>query len=68
VQHNFLSSILCIIVAAGCSGPVATEVAVPEGQAAAVSFEQGTEQIQVLIDGRPFTTFHYEETWDKPFL
>jgi hypothetical protein len=67
VRHNFLSSILCIIVAAGCSGPVATEVAVPEAQAA-VSFEQGTKQIQVLIDERPFTTFHYEETWDKPFL
>jgi hypothetical protein len=51
-----------------CSGPAETEAAPETGAAAAVSFEQGAEQIQVLIDGQPFTTFRYEEKWDKPFL
>jgi hypothetical protein len=69
VRNSFLSSILCIVFTVSCSGHVETERAVPGTQtAAAVSFEQGKEQIRVLIVGRPLTTFHYEEKWDKPFL
>ena len=54
---------------AACSaGPVETETAASESTPAAVSFEQGARQFQVLIEGLPFTTFRYEEQWDKPFL
>lgn len=35
---------------------------------AGVSFRAGTDSVDVLIDGKPFTTFHYEAKWDKPFL
>ncbi len=35
---------------------------------AAVSFETSDGSIGVSIDGRPITTFHYDEKWDKPFL
>ena len=38
------------------------------GERAAVSFERGNEQVRVLIEGDHFTTFHYGEQWDKPFL
>jgi hypothetical protein len=41
----------------------------PEAQkAAALSFAQGAGQIHLLRGGQPFTTFHHEEKWDKPFL
>ena len=35
---------------------------------ATVSFAPGTDTVEVRIDGKPFTTFHYESKWDKPFL
>jgi hypothetical protein len=36
-----------------------------EGQ---VSFKERADRIDVQIDGRPFTTFHYGAEWLKPFL
>jgi len=33
-----------------------------------VSFRQGPSSIEVLAGGRPFTSFVYDEKWDKPFL
>lgn len=33
-----------------------------------VSFRQGTDSVEILVAGRPFSTFHYESQWDKPFL
>ena len=33
-----------------------------------VQFRRETGKVEVLLDGRPFTAFHYEEQWDKPFL
>ena len=33
-----------------------------------MSFERGEGSIRVLLDGEPFTTFHFEREWDKPFL
>lgn len=33
-----------------------------------VSFRRGTDSIDILIAGKPFSTFHYEPKWDKPFL
>ena len=34
----------------------------------AVSFQRHADSIEILVDGKPFTTFHYESKWDKPFL
>ena len=31
-------------------------------------FEQRDGLIAVLLDGKPFTFYHYSEKWDKPFL
>ena len=31
-------------------------------------FEQRDGLIAVLLDGKPFTSYHYSEKWDKPFL
>ncbi len=39
----------------------------PEG-AGAVTFERGDHQIRVKVGGEHFTTLHYSERWDKPFL
>jgi hypothetical protein len=36
--------------------------------AADVSFQSGADSVQVRLDGKPFTTFHYAAQWDKPFL
>ena len=35
---------------------------------AQVLFKEGPNKIEVEIDGRPFTTFHYGPDWPKPFL
>ena len=39
-----------------------------DGGVTGVSFRQDDERVDVLLDGKPLTTFHYEERWDKPFL
>ena len=36
--------------------------------AAPVAFQPAPGRVDVIIDGKLFTTFHYEESWDKPFL
>ncbi len=33
-----------------------------------VSFERGDHEVRVLLDGGPFTTLHFGDEWDKPFL
>jgi hypothetical protein len=35
---------------------------------AQVSFKEKPNKIEVEIDGKPFTTFHYGPDWPKPFL
>lgn len=35
---------------------------------AGVSFQPAADSVAVLIDGQPFSTFHYQAKWDKPFL
>ena len=36
--------------------------------AAGVSFHHSEDAVEVRLDGKPFTTFHYAAKWDKPFL
>lgn len=55
---------LCIAFVLGCGG----ETPAPAPEPPAVSFEQADRRIDVQIGGEPFTSFHYEEKWDKPFL
>ena len=33
-----------------------------------VSFKEGTQKVDIEINGQPLATFHYEDTWLKPFL
>ena len=33
-----------------------------------VSFERGDREVSVLLGGRAFTTLHFGDDWDKPFL
>jgi hypothetical protein len=35
---------------------------------AQIAFKEKLKQINVVIDGELFTTFHFDETWPKPFL
>jgi hypothetical protein len=35
---------------------------------AQVSFKEKPDKIEIEINGRPFTTFHYGSDWPKPFL
>jgi hypothetical protein len=35
---------------------------------AEVKFRSGESRVDVVIDGHPFTTFHYGDQWDKPFF
>ena len=72
-MHTSSSSLLaglCIAAAVACGGPAA-EAPPPAEKAApapAVAFEQKDQAIDVILDGRRFTTFHYGDKWDKPFL
>ncbi len=36
--------------------------------AASFTFHPGASAMEVRLDGKPFTAFHYESKWDKPFL
>jgi hypothetical protein len=45
---------LCAALGAGAQGEV--------------SFQQKSGQVEVLLDGKPFTTLHYGGDWAKPFL
>ena len=42
--------------------------AIAEAQTAGVSFNKFDDRVEVLLDGRPVTTFHFHSKWDKPFL
>lgn len=71
MRKELLGVVLCFVLSSACSGGPAENEPAAKGapeSAAAVSFERGALQIQVLLGGKPFTTFHYEEKWDKPFL
>ncbi|MDA0204747.1 MAG: hypothetical protein O2795_05290 [Acidobacteria bacterium] len=69
MNRSFAGALLCAAPAASwaCAplGPPAAEIKSPE---APVSFEQGDDQIGVSVNGKAFTSFRYEERWDKPFL
>ncbi|HET8546893.1 MAG TPA: DUF6807 family protein, partial [Bryobacteraceae bacterium] len=36
--------------------------------AAGVAFEHRLGRIEVSLEGKPLTAFHYDPKWDKPFL
>ena len=61
-RRGFLASMSSLVFAA-CGGRKAREA-----PGRAVRFEQRDAVVAVSIGGRPFTAFHYEEEWDKPFL
>ena len=60
----------CLLL--GCSGsapqPEVSGNEASQTSAAEISFEPEADKIHVLINGKPFTTYHFEEKWDKPFL
>jgi hypothetical protein len=66
----FLALPALALTACGSSEQAAPEAAnSPTGQtAAAVEFTPGDNVIAVNVAGKPFTEFHFEEKWDKPFL
>lgn len=45
-------------------GPPTEEAAAKGG----VTLTPRDEAVDVIVDGRPFTSFHYGDEWDKPFL
>lgn len=64
-----LAPLALALTACGSSEQAAPEAAnSPGSQAAAVEFTAGDNVIVVNVAGTPFTEFHFEEKWDKPFL
>ena len=65
-----LHSTACLVAAMACSTEPATDEAAETAadQLATVSFSQETDRIDVYLDGRPLTSFHYAAAWDKPFF
>lgn len=67
---KFLPTILFLSMwSIGCGAdPVDAPAAEATPATELVRFEQGDHVVAVSISGEPFTAFHYEEKWDKPFL
>ncbi len=67
---KFLTTLLLLSISwVGCGSntaeaPTADSTTAPPS----VVFEQADHVIDVAVLGEPFTAFHYEEKWDKPFL
>ena len=59
-RNNMRNSLLPLVCLSLCC--VATSAR------AQVSFKEKPNKIEVEIDGRPFTTFHYGPDWPKPFM
>ena len=70
VRKAVLSSIASILFLSACAGEPVGESASGSGSQPVdgVSFTKHAGRIEVFLEGRPFTAFHYEEEWDKPFL
>ncbi len=70
--RSFMACCAAALLLPGCSDlapqPEASGSGTPQTNAAEVSFEPEAGKIHVLINGKPFTTYHFEEKWDKPFL
>ncbi|MDA0204760.1 MAG: PmoA family protein [Acidobacteria bacterium] len=67
-MSKFLS-ITVVVLMLGCGGGASDlqkeeAASPPDG----VTLTPHDERVEVAVDGRPFTAFHYEEKWDKPFL
>ncbi len=58
LRHIAALAGLALPVTAGGPGP----------QPHAVAFVRERDRLQVLLAGKPFTSFHYGARWSKPFL
>ena len=66
----FVSGVLAV-ASWGClgdSGEGGDALRSEESRSATVSFEAGDREVRVFVRGEPFTTLHFGERWDKPFL
>lgn len=65
-----LCSTACLVALMACTTEPATDRPAESATdgLATVSFSQGTDRIDVHLDGMPLTSFHYAPKWDKPFL
>jgi hypothetical protein len=55
-------------LAAACSGPPESGQPVAKGKNADTLLEERAARIHITLEGQPFTTFRFEQEWDKPFL
>lgn len=58
---------LSVIVLLGACGGVETDGEATPAEAA-VSFSNIPGRVNVFVNGEEFTSFHYEDKWDKPFI
>src|SRR5689334_12502922 len=57
------SAVLCAAaVVLGCSNTIT------RAGSSAFTLERHDDRVDVLLDGRPLTAFHFHSKWDKPFL
>lgn len=64
-------AVSCGAFSAACDGRLNDSGKRPVGgtpQPVPVSFERGDREVRVLLGGRAFTTLHFGDAWDKPFL
>lgn len=70
-MERFLIAVIASWFLAACSAGPSESGAAAKAEAESagrVTFTQGEQRVEISIGGEPFTAFHYEEKWDKPFL
>ena len=56
------------LLLAGCSTPGPVKNGPAESEESPFAFARKDDQIKVLVQGEPLTSFHFNTKWDKPFL
>ena len=77
MNRSFVACFAAVVLLSGClllgcsasaPQPEVSGNEASQTSAAEISFEPEADKIHVLINAQPFTTYHFEEKWDKPFL
>jgi hypothetical protein len=68
VKKRQVFPVLAVVVAAGFLGCDSTPGTVGAQSSKDVAIRVHDDHAEVLVNGRPFTAFHYHSKWDKPFL
>ncbi len=68
IQDYLALSAVLLLGACGAAPDAAAPETNEPPATLSVAFSTAEERVDVALGGNPFTSFHYEEKWDKPFL